>query len=168
MVHLIIYRWRFTVAIKNGNFPVGYLEFPGNDDLAEPMISGCYGCHPPMLWSGRSKPRAARERRPASAGPHDRHAGRGAATEGGQVGANFVPTNRYKMIMILVPGSSNSQLLFKDYFWEFLVRDPILPNFALASPNFPKTTSFCVYGRDVGCMLVFAALSYLMLAVAVP
>ena len=48
------------------------------------------------------------------------------------------------------------------------MRDPISPSFTLASPNFPKTTSFCIYERDVGCMLVFAALSYLMLAVAVP
>ena len=62
-----------------------------------------------------------------------------------------------------IPGSSNSQL-----FLRVLVRDPISPNFTLASPNFPKTTSFCIYERDVGCMLVFAALSYLMLAVAVP
>ena len=61
------------------------------------------------------------------------------------------------------PGSSNSQL-----FLRVLVRDPISPNFTLASPNFPKTTPFCIYERDVGCMLVFAALSYLMLAVAVP
>ena len=39
---------------------------------------------------GRSKPRAAREKRPASAGPRDRHAGGGLSCHGGGTGGSQV------------------------------------------------------------------------------